>query len=45
MTDASENGPSRRRRSWMAKVDLAMHVGFLLIVAIALVYSLITGRW
>ena len=45
MTEASENGRSPRRRDWMAKVDLAIHVGFWLIAAIALVSSLITGRW
>ena len=44
MTEASK-GPSGRRRSWVAKVDVAMHVGFLIAVAISLVYALITGRW
>ena len=44
MTDSSEKGPSARRRSWVAKVDIAMHVGFLLTVVIALAFSLITGR-
>jgi len=45
MTDANPKGPPARRPRWVAKVDLVMHVGFLLTAAISLVHSLITGRW
>ena len=44
MTDANQKVPLARRGSWVAKVDIAVHVAFLILVAICLLIWFITGQ-
>jgi len=36
--------PNTRRRKWVAKVDIAMRLGFLLAAVVSLTLSIVTGQ-